>query len=388
MKVLHTFSNWKWTGPAEPAVRLAAALQETLDVTFACGRCPYPDLQNLVAIAAKARGLPLIEDLILRKHFDPLSGARDFVRLKQRVVAGGYDVVHAHLMNDHLLVGAAARRSRSGARVVRTVYGGPDLASRLRTRIGFARLTDGVVCASEAAADVVRSRVRFPESRLRVIPGAVDVDRFAPDRLAQLRDAAREELGLDPGTVAFGIVARMQRHRRYDLLLHAFARAARRDDSMRLVIIGRGTHEQEVARGPAGDLGVSDRIRFTGYREGGAYDAALAALDVGIFLVPGSDGSCRAARELAASSLPLMVTPRPPLPEIVDDATTGMVLAETEEAFEEAFVSLAQDPATRRRMGAAARDRAARYFSLPVQASAVSRFYSELVELGPHRGRS
>jgi hypothetical protein len=46
VKVLHLFANWKWTGPAEPAVNLAAALRDRgVSVEFACGR-PVEGLEN------------------------------------------------------------------------------------------------------------------------------------------------------------------------------------------------------------------------------------------------------------------------------------------------------------------------------------------------------
>jgi UDP:flavonoid glycosyltransferase YjiC (YdhE family) len=38
-RALHLFSNWRWTGPAEPALNLATALlRHGWDVTFACGK--------------------------------------------------------------------------------------------------------------------------------------------------------------------------------------------------------------------------------------------------------------------------------------------------------------------------------------------------------------
>ena len=41
MKILHIFSNWKWTGPAEHALNLALQLrQHGHDVTFACAPPP------------------------------------------------------------------------------------------------------------------------------------------------------------------------------------------------------------------------------------------------------------------------------------------------------------------------------------------------------------
>src|SRR5690606_18656864 len=239
VKLLHTFSNWKWTGPAEPAVRLAARLRERHDVLFACGRCPFPDLENRVAKEGRAAGLPLADDLVLKKHFDVLGGARDIRRLTLLLRDGAFDVVHTHLLNDHLLAGAAARRARTAV-VVRTVYGGRDLSAPLRRRVAFGRFTDGVIAASHSAAEDVRRRTDLEDERLFVVPGAVDVDRFSFDALRRTREAARRELGLGADDIAFGIVARVQRHRRYELLIEALARVARQDERSVLVIVGRG----------------------------------------------------------------------------------------------------------------------------------------------------
>ncbi len=376
MKLLFAFSNWKWTGPAEPAVNLAAALAARgHDVAFAVGRCPHADLENRVASEARARGLRLVEDVALRKHFDPVSGVRDLRALTERIARERFDVVHAHLLNDHLLAGAAARRARTGAAVIRSVYGGRDLSAPLRTRLAFSRLADGVVATSESAASEVRARTSIAAERVFVVPGAADAARFAPERLAPLRDAARRELGLSERDVACGIVARIQRHRRFDLLFDAFARAVKEEPRLKLVLIGRGTHEDDLARRPVEELALGRSVVFAGYRAGAGYDALLAALDVGVFLVPGSDGSCRAARELACASLPLVVTRRGPLPEIVADGSTGRVLDEDPAAFARAFVEFARDDAMRLAFARAARDRAERMFALPGHAAAVEDVY-------------
>ncbi len=385
MKILHAFSNWKWTGPAEPAVRLAAALQPLAEVEFACGACPHADLANLVQNAAKAAGLAVIDGLRLRKHFDPWHGARDYRRLRDLLSERRYDVVHAHLMNDHLLLGAAARSSTSRPRIVRTVYGGPDLSPVIRTALAFSRLTDGVLAASESAAAEVRRRTDLPAERLAVVPGAVDIERFAIPRLAPLRESLRAEFGFAADDVVFGIVARVQRHRRYDLLFEAFARVVAECPRAKLVVIGRGTHIEEVAEQPIARLRLERSVRLAGYREGESYVSALAGLDAAIFLVPGSDGSCRAARELLAAGLPLVVTPRGPLPEIVGDGECGIVANEEVEEFATALIAIATEHDRRRALSIAARSRAERLYSIAGQARLVLDFYTRMKEAGPWR---
>lgn len=381
MRILHAFSNWKWTGPAEPAVRLAEAEAAAgHEVTFACGRCPYPDLENLVEQAARRAGLDVVAGLNLRKHLDLLGSGRDLSRLTRLARERRFDVVHTHLLNDHLLAGAAARRAGREARIVRTIYGPADLRARLRTRLVLSRLTDGVIAASEAAAAAVRERAPALAPRTFVVPGAVDVERFGRERLEPLRAAARAEFGFGPDDVVGAIVARVQRHRRFELLLEAFAAAAREEPRLRLLAIGRGTFVGELLLEPLRALGLGARAVHAGYREGAAYEAALAAADFGIFLVPGSDGSCRAARELAAAGLPLVVTRRPPLPEIAGTGpdAIGFALEEQPAALAAAFRRLAADGAERARLAAAARARARAEFALDVQAAAVLGVYARL----------
>ncbi len=387
MRILHAFSNWKWTGPAEPAVRLAAMLALRHSVDFACGRCPYPDLENRVRVEAERHGLEVLSGLRLQKHLHPISGVRDVRRLVEVVRERRFDVIHAHLLNDHLLAGAAARRARTGAVVVRTVYGGPDVEGGWRRRLAFRRLTDGVIAASDAAAVAVAVREEVPIERRFVIAGAVDVERFARARLDPLRAAARAELGLSDDEVVGGIVARVQRHRRYELLFDALARAVEAAPSLRVVVIGRGTHLEEIAVRPIERLGLERHVVLAGYREGESYDAVVAALDFGLFLVPGSDASCRAARELVAASLPMVVTRRPPLPEIVAHGETGFVVDEEVGALAAALVEVARDAALRRRMAAAGRRRSEERFSLARQALDVEAAYERVRALGVRSGR-
>ena len=383
MNLLHAFSNWKWTGPAEPAVRLAAGLDARAghDVVFACGRCPYDDLENRVADEARAAGLEVADDLVLKKHFALMSGTRDLRRLTDLIESREIDVVHTHLQNDHLLAGAAARRAGRGL-IVRTVYGGRDLTKPLRRRIAFGRLTDGVIAASEASAADVRRRTDIEPERLFVVPGAVDTDRFSPEARSERRAAERARLGIPDDAVALGIVARVQRHRRYELLLEAFASVAAAAPRARLVIIGRGTYYDELLARPARRLGLEDRLILAGYREGTEYDDVLSALDAGLFLVPGSDGSCRAARELLACGLPMIVTRRDPLPEIVEDGVSGFVVEESVEALGRAIGVIASRDDDRGAMGAAARTRAEASFSLAGQVSRVEGIYERLRALG------
>ena len=183
------------------------------------------------------------------------------------------------------------------------------------------------------------------------------------------------------------IVARAQRHRRFDLLLEAAARAMARSDALRLLVIGRGTHIEETAVAPAARLGIADRVCFAGYRTEDYVDV-LRCADVFTFLVPGSDGGCRALLEASACGLPSVTSPRGALPEIVLDGQTGIVVREEPEALAAAWLRILDEPKTRLEMGAAARRRAEAHFSPEQLAEQVEGLYAEAVQTRQSGGAS
>jgi glycosyltransferase involved in cell wall biosynthesis len=188
--------------------------------------------------------------------------------------------------------------------------------------------------------------------------GAVDLAHFAPK---SPDPALRASLGLAPQQRVIGIVARVQRHRRFDLLLEAMVHLAARHPDARLLVVGRGTHLDSVARRPAARLGIADRVLFAGYRAAD-YADVLRAIDVFTFLVPGSDGSCRALLEAQACGIPAVTSRRGALPEIVADGETGLLVDEDPVALCAGWERLLTDSEQRARMGHAARQRAERCF--------------------------
>ncbi len=113
---------------------------------------------------------------------------------------------------------------------------------------------------------------------------------------------------------------------------------------------------------------------FAGYRAGD-YADVLRAIDVFTFLVPGSDGTCRALLEAAACGIPAVTTRRGALAEIVVDGETGVLADETPASLAAAWEALLGEPARRAALGAAASRRARLLFTAEKLADAVLRLY-------------
>lgn len=367
----------KRTGPAEPAINLCASLKEMgLEVSFAC--CSFsthkvPAVPNF----ARQRGIEPIGDLNLTKHFNVVRNLQDCFRLAGCIERNKIDLVHAHLNNDHLVGGLAARRSGRPVKIVRSCYDGGGFPRSLRERYLLGNLTDGLIVAGNELKNVIRSRTEFPEERLWVVPGAVDLDRFNPHR--PLPDM-RPQFRLAPSDFVVGIVARMQPHRRFDVLLEAMKIVSRSDPTVKLLILGRGSKMQKVAVQPVKRMGLEGCVIFGGYQREEAYVAALACIDAKIFLVPGSDGTCRAVREAMAMGKPVVAARRGMLPEIVRHAVDGFIIDDTPVNIAEAVLYLGQNREKTREMGAEAFKKAQQVYNLPDQARAVANIYQAILE--------
>jgi hypothetical protein len=223
-----------------------------------------------------------------------------------------------------------------------------------------------------------RAAARANEALLAGTPaagvlGAVDLARFRP---AAPDPRLRAALGLAPGAAGLGAVARVQAHRRFDLLLEAFRRVVAGGLDAELLVVGRGTRLAELAREPAERLGLGRPVVFAGHR-GADYPDVLRTIDLLAYLVPGSDGSCRAVLEAAACGIPSVATGRGALPELVVHGETGLVVGEDAESLAAAIGALLADPARRGALGAAARARAEALFAPERLAERVAALYRE-----------
>jgi len=340
--VLHLYSNHKWTGPADHALNLACWLQSSRKVraSFACSHRPGP--RNQLRSRALQCGLPVVPGLFLRKHLGPAI-LPDLFTLRRIAARRHIDLLHSHQDNDALTAVLAG----FGARTVATCYDGEPSALNLRRRFFFAR-TAVILAASSKVQSWLQSC--FPAKRIEQVDIPVDLERFHPRPKSEKLIA---EFGLDPAAPVAGIVARVQPHRNFGLLFQALGQVVEQMPDFKLLIVGRGTHIDAVARRPVRQMGLENNVIFTGYRRED-YPQVLNLFDYKIFLQPGSDGACRAVREALACGKPVIATRRGILPELIHDGQTGLLCGQRPAELARAMLSLARQEDLRRRCARAA----------------------------------
>lgn len=118
---------------------------------------------------------------------------------------------------------------------------------------------DAVAVLCQGVRDDVLGR-GIPESKLVVIPNAVDLAHFSPERR---RDAAlAAKLGLDGSTV-LGFIGSFYEYEGLDLLIEALPKALAKVPNLKVLLVGGGPHEAELKRLTA-EAGLDNAIIFTG----------------------------------------------------------------------------------------------------------------------------
>jgi glycosyltransferase involved in cell wall biosynthesis len=237
----------------------------------------------------------------------------------------------------------------------------------------------------DARVFVERGLVR-PE-RVVLVPGSgVRTDQLDPQRFdAASRARLRTELGLGVEDVVVCMVTRVIRSKGVlDLL--AAARALRvRQPEVRFLLIG--AHEPEsMDRLNATELAaLAAELVWVGQRAD--VPALLAASDVMAFPSGYGEGVPRVLLEAAAMALPIVTTDAPGCREVVESGQNGFLIPIGDAtALTEAVARLVADPALRRRLGAAGRERAVTRFDLAVVTERTRGLYHEL--LAQRAGRS
>jgi glycosyltransferase involved in cell wall biosynthesis len=181
-----------------------------------------------------------------------------------------------------------------------------------------------------------------------VIPNGLDLTPFAalPER-----GTLRRALGVpQDGTLSL-FVGRLHKMKRLELTIQAFAKVAREAPDAHLLVVGPdGDGSGQKARKMAHDLGLSDRVHFTGLLTGMSLMQAYADADLHV-LLSYRENFAMVVTEAMASGLSVMVTPDVGLAEEVEKAGAGYCVPSEGEEIAKTWLALLANPGLRRAMG-------------------------------------
>jgi glycosyltransferase involved in cell wall biosynthesis len=329
---------------------------------------------------ARAAGLEVIIEPLLRRPIDPRSDIAATRRLAALFSRRGFDVVHTHTSKAGTVGRIAARQAGVG-RIVHTYHGFPfhefQSAARRQAYVAverhLGRITDVALCVGAGvAAEAVRRRLIQPE-RVQAIGVVVDGPSAAAASMSarspQARARARLALGLPADAAVVGAVGRLTRQKAPEDFLAAMALLDR--PGAVGVWVGGGELAGRVGRIAAGLTGT--RVLLPGERSD-VLDL-LPAFDV--FALPSLyEGLPTAIVEAMVCGVPVVATAVNAVPDVVIPGETGLLVpARRPELLAAAVRHLLDSPQTAIALADAARARIGGRYSQLALREALTRAY-------------
>lgn len=371
MKVLHLFSDWKWTGPAEPAVSLCEALtHEGVDVTLAYRKAPPDYKERTVEKEVNGRGINAFDGFRLNRYFSPKDWLYDLKAIKSYVEKHGINIVHTNLSHDHFA--AVFSLSFWGGRplIVRTDHKRDGMPVNRFMAWAIVR-TDGLISYSNKIMEQDIRGFNFPAGRACVIPPGVK------PHTGEVRDM-RDEFGIKADERVIGVIGRLKPDRGYDVILKAFRIFRDRMGKAKLLIVGRSSQIEKSIKQPIAELGLENDVILAGYRVDD-YFSVISTFDLFVMMRAGSDGTARALREVMAMGKPAIVSDMGMLPELVQDGVNGFVVKPEEADLADKMETILLDEQKRDAFRLNAKQTAIDEWSYVKQAQKIRSFYEKLL---------
>jgi glycosyltransferase involved in cell wall biosynthesis len=284
--------------------------------------------------------------------------ARYVRRLRRALLRHAPDALHSNGLKMHALGAWACRGRRAPAAVwhFHDYLGARPLMSRV-LRASARRCAAAVANSRSVAADV--SAALGGRVCVRTVYNAVNLEKFSPAGPAADLDALAGVAPCAPGTLRVGLVATLARWKGHETFLRAMARVPR-ELNVRGYVVGGALYQTEGSqhgledlRRLAAQLGVADRVGFTGHAEDAG--GVMRALDVVVHASTEPEPFGLVIAEAMACARAVVTSASGGAAEIVTPGTDALTHAPGDaEELARGIVRLASDASLRAALGRAA----------------------------------
>jgi glycosyltransferase involved in cell wall biosynthesis len=267
--------------------------------------------------APQFRKLPITQREFTRWDFNFFKGLPELISgIKEIHKEQAIDLVHVHGAHELML---PVRLILGKIPSIFTVHGyhGDSAQFSYQMSCWFSNwLADRVISVCEAEYNLL-CELGLNKQKLHLIYNGVKEPILDPDKSMELA----QRFHLDPANqIILGTAARLDEAKGLTYLLQAFAKLSERH--LRLVIAGNGDLEASLKQ-EAEDLGISDRVIFTGYLD----DLPNLMYLFNIFVLPSLQEACSlACAEAMSQAKPVVGTCVGGITEQVSDRQTGFIV--------------------------------------------------------------
>lgn len=186
---------------------------------------------------------------------------------------------------------------------------------------------DRFIVLSKAFGDILHQHYRIPRTKIHIIPGGVDIDRFQPNLS---RQEARKKLNWHLDRPILFTPRRLVRRMGIETLLTALHQVRSQIPDVWLAIAGKGILRETLER-QAIELGLADNVKFLGFVPDELLPVAYQAADLTVVPSQSLEGFGLIVLESLACGTPVLCTPVGGMPEILQPFSPESITASTDE---------------------------------------------------------
>jgi glycosyltransferase involved in cell wall biosynthesis len=377
LRVLELRSVWGTGGGPEKTLLLGAARSDPMKYRVTV--CYVRDIRDKVfGPKSKYNNSEIDYAEVREKHsFDP----RVWPKLHRLVKGRAIDIVHAHDYKTDVL--ALLLSWSAGVIPLSTAHGWTGNSRRESAYYYFdkkllRRFPRVIAVSSEIRRELVRCGAK-PE-KVKVVLNGIDPKAFvrAPGRESEARTA----LGLPGDGIIIGGVGRLERQKRFDLLIEAFGALRKDHRNLFLAIAGEGSLRNDLEE-QIKKMGLSDCCRLLGHQK----DVPFVHHALDLFVQSSEyEGTPNAVLEAMALETPIVATDVGGTAELVRDGLDGIIIPQNDPRaiFHAVQKVISNWPAAEERVQSA-RARIENQLSFDQRMRNVELIYEELIQQYPRQ---
>lgn len=183
------------------------------------------------------------------------------------------------------------------------------------------RRSDTFIVLSEAFRKVLLESYNIRESQIRIVPGGVNTERFAP---TMTRKESRERLGWPTDRPIVLTVRRLARRMGIERLIESISTVRKEVPDALVMVVGKGPIRAEL-ESMIKEKGLDEHVKLLGFLSEGDLPSAYRAADFSIVPTTELEGFGLTTVESLASGTPVFVTPSGGLPEVVGNLSRDLI---------------------------------------------------------------
>ncbi len=284
------------------------------------------------------------------------------------------------LVHTHASMSARIAARMAGAKVVYTRHSVFPPSKKISKGIGKVingainnYLADGIIAVAEAAKENLTD-TGITENKIRVILNGVD---GLSAKSEEEKKANRDRFGVKEGEKVVSIVARLEDIKGHEYYIEAAKMLLDKGINARFFIAGTGSYEETLKK-KAQELGVSDKVIFTGFISD--VDALMSITDIQANASYGTEATSLALLEGMSLGIPAVVSDFGGNPGVIKDGVNGFVVQkQNSKALADGLYKLLNDAAVYEKTSKGAVEIFNKTFTAQAMTRNTEKYYTEVL---------